>query len=308
MTLVLKKTAIILITVILWLSGSYSAVIADPETAADSNIIPGTRMSKETARIQGRKPTISAPSTHQPDMADISRVSAVEGKFTPGDTLKLIYDYYDEDGDVDKSIVNWFYTLEGVDYPIPDAVNTLADHSTPGSSMVTLPPQAEGASAIKARIQVASAYGYPNLGKLITINEMSQSNVHITEKKLTMATGGIFLATDNPHAGSGAQDYTLPGAPNLIIGETYLFRAWIDNNKNRIWDVNETDITRNLKEIQWILNGNNVMAVGNKSPSILDKRAVSGAITDQYTIPINSRSKSGALAGDQGFNLMVEFN
>ncbi|WP_176488799.1 hypothetical protein [Candidatus Regiella insecticola] len=125
MTLVLKKTAIILITVILWLSGSYSVVIANPETATDSNIIPGTRMSKETARIQGRKPTISAPSTHQPDAVDINRVSAVEGKFTPGDTLKLIYDYYDEDGDVDKSTVNWFYTLDGVDYPIPDAVNTL---------------------------------------------------------------------------------------------------------------------------------------------------------------------------------------
>lgn len=50
------------------------------------------------------------------------------------------------------------------------------------------------------------------------------------------------------------------------------------------------------------------MAFRSKSPSILDKRAVSGAITDQYTIPINSRSKSGALAGDKGFNLMVEFN
>ncbi|EGY29332.1 hypothetical protein Rin_00007060 [Candidatus Regiella insecticola 5.15] len=144
MTLVLKKTAIILITVILWLSGSYSAVIADPEATADSNFIPGTRMSKETARIQGRKPTISAPSTHQPDTVDISRVSAVEGKFTPGDTLKLIYDYYDEDGDVDKSTVNWFYTLQGVDYPIPDAVNTLADHSTSGSSMVTSPRRQKG--------------------------------------------------------------------------------------------------------------------------------------------------------------------
>ncbi|AWK15027.1 hypothetical protein SK355_00430 [Candidatus Fukatsuia symbiotica] len=317
MKLTLKTIAIATMTLVLWLSG-YSNAIANTDDPVseddifDSGFIPGTRISKETAPIQGRAPTISAPSNQKADAVDISRVSVIAGKITAGDSITLTYNFHDKDNDTDNSIVSWFYTLNEVDHSIPDASHVLGDRKKSGSSTIKIPPQAAGASVIKVSIQVASAYGYPRLGKLITIADISQHDDHIAANigvvTLTGTHGGIFLATDNPQAGSGAQDYTRAEAPSVRVGQSYLFRAWVDSNSNGVWDATEADITANLKQIQWILHGNNQVATGNNPSSTLNKMAIPGATSDKYNVPVNSLSESGTVAGDQGFKLMVEFD
>ncbi len=49
-------------------------------------------------------------------------------------------------------------------------------------------------------------------------------------------------------------------------------------------------------------------AITASAVATLSNHAIAGATTDTYTIPVNSASNSGAVPGDQGFNLKVDFN
>lgn len=76
-----------------------------------------------------------------------------------------------------------------------------------------------------------------------------------------------------------------------------MFRAWDDSNSNGVWDAGEADLTATVSHIQWQLDGSNAAAAGSSSPAVLSGRAISGATTHSYTVPVNSVSSSGAIPG-----------
>ncbi|WET16068.1 hypothetical protein P2W49_05750 [Yersinia intermedia] len=121
-------------------------------------------------------------------------------------------------------------------------------------------------------------------------------------------TGGIFLASASPTAGSGATDYSRTAGTHPQVGDTFVFRAWADTNGDGIWDAGETDVTSTLGSIQWQLDGTNTSAKGTSAAATLTNQPIPGATSDTYTVPVNSASSSGATPGDQGFNLKVDFN
>ncbi|MDA5519009.1 hypothetical protein PGS56_22175, partial [Yersinia intermedia] len=67
-------------------------------------------------------------------------------------------------------------------------------------------------------------------------------------------------------------------------------------------------LTATVSHIQWQLDGSNATAAGTSSTVSLSAHVIPGATTDTYTVPVNSASSSGAVPGDQGFNLKVHFN
>ncbi|AHM74485.1 SinI family autotransporter-associated protein [Yersinia hibernica] len=275
-----------------------------------------------TSSVQGRVPVLSAPSNNATQAVDFSGTYATPGQLSTGDTVVMTYDYTDLDGDADNSLttVSWSYAPlgGGADVPIT-ATNVAAPNSGgQGTSTITIPIGALGATAIKVTVQEFSATGDPISGSTITVTDTSLASspgggggggTGVTPPGPVVVggniAGGIFLASASPAAGSGAVDYTRT-ATNPLVGQTYVFRAWNDVNSNGVWDAGEAQVVP--ASIQWKLDGTNTTANGTSTVATLSNHSIVGATTDTYAIPANSLSSSGATPGDQGFNLKVDFN
>ncbi|WP_419236024.1 hypothetical protein [Serratia fonticola] len=261
-----------------------------------------------TVAVSGAVPVLVAPSTGStPHTVDFSGTHARPEVLSTGDTVVMTYRHDDSDGDEDDSLssVVWSYTPVGggADITITPTGNTPATGSTPGTSTIVIPAGALGAAAIKVEIWEQSKTGLPRKGQ--------QPIIVLDTSKGTQAGGvggGIFLASDNPGAGSGVMDYSRTTGNSPKVGETYLFRAWQDANGNGVWDADEQEVTAQLRRITWKLDGTNTAAAGDSAPATLSNHAITGATTDRYTVPVNSASSSGAAPGDQGFGLKVEFD
>lgn len=275
-----------------------------------------------TKAIQGSLPVLSAPSNGALNAVDFSGTYANPNQLSTGDIIILTYQFNDPDGDADHSVttVAWSYTPAsgGIDVPIMATSEVAPHHGGNGSSTITVPSGAIGAQAIKVTIQERSITGIPNLGKIIEITDTSLQTAPgggggggtgVTPPgPITIGTniaGGIFLLNDAPAAGSGALDYSR-AIQHPQVGQTYVFRAWGDDNSNGVWDMGEADLTSTMK-IQWLLDGTNISASGISSAVTLGGHSIAGAITDTYIVPPNPASTSGAGAGDQGFILRVSF-
>ncbi|CNI15818.1 intimin-like protein SinH [Yersinia intermedia] len=271
-----------------------------------------------TTATQGSAPSLSA-SNNLPHTVDFSGTFASQSALSTGDTVVMTYHYTDAEGDVDDSLstVVWYYTLNGTDVPITAMTNVAAIDGAPGTSTITIPASALGASAIKVEIWEQSQTGLPLRGQQsILVLDTSGATGAGGGGTLTPPgpvvsgvgiSGGIFLASDTPGAGSGAIDYARSTTVHPTVGATYVFRAWDDSNSNGVWDAGEADLTATVSHIQWQLDGSNAAAAGSSSPAVLSGRAISGATTHSYTVPVNSVSSSGAIPGDQGFSLKVTF-
>ncbi|PHI32021.1 SinI family autotransporter-associated protein [Budvicia aquatica] len=275
-----------------------------------------------TSSVQGRIPVLSAPSNNATQAVDFSGTYATPGQLSTGDTVVMTYDYTDLDGDVDNSLttVNWSYAPfgGGVDVPITATNAPAASSGGQGTSTITLPIGALGATAIKVTVQEFSATGDPISGSTITVTDTSLSTgpgggggggTGVTPPGPVVVggniAGGIFLASASPSAGSGAVDYAR-ASTNPLVGQTYVFRAWNDANNNGIWEASEAQVVP--VSIQWKLDGSNATANGTSAVATLNNHSIAGATSDTYTIPVNSGSNSGAIPGDQGFSLKVDFN
>ncbi|MDA5494126.1 SinI family autotransporter-associated protein [Yersinia intermedia] len=273
-----------------------------------------------TSPVWGSAPVLSAVSNGQPHTVDFSGTFATPGVLSTGDTIVMTYHYTNAEGDADDSLstVAWFYTLNGADVPITAMTNVAADNNGTGTSTIILPASALGASAIKVEIWEQSQTGIPLHGpQSILVLDTSLTGAGggggtVTPPGPVISgsgiSGGIFLASDHPAAGSGAIDYSRSTTVHPKVGETYVFRAWDDTNGNGVWDAGEADLTATMSHMQWQLDGSNATAAGESTPVTLSGHAIAGATTDTYTVPVNSASSSGATPGDQGFSLKVEFN
>ncbi|WP_145544316.1 SinI family autotransporter-associated protein [Yersinia frederiksenii] len=269
-----------------------------------------------TASVQGSAPVLSAPSNNAVAAVDFSGTYANPDRLTTGDTLVMTYKYNDSDGDLDNSLttVVWLYIDAGSGLPVTiTPVNAPAATSGgTGTSTITLPAGAIGASAISVTLQEYSATGDPVSGSTISVADTSLGGGGTPTLPGPVApgadvAGGIFLQSDSPAAGSGAIDYARSGT-HPQVGATYIFRAWNDSNNNGVWDTGETNLTTTLSSIQWQLDGSNTTANGSSTVVTLSNHAIAGATGDTYTVPVNSASSSGATPGDQGFTLKVNFN
>ncbi|ATW22947.1 hypothetical protein BJP44_07940 [Candidatus Williamhamiltonella defendens] len=167
-----------------------------------------------------------------------------------------------------------------------------------GEHVLTLSSDMSGTFEISASIK---NYGQSNIVDVIFNKNPIGRRLLMNGPKPQNIYRGIFLLEDNPHPGSGAQDYTKPGAPHPKVGKTYLFRAWIDENNDGIWDKNEPEAMDKITRIQWKLEPVNPQKSFNSEELI-----IKGATTDQYTIPIKNDSEP--IKSHQGFRLMVESN
>ncbi|WET15114.1 SinI family autotransporter-associated protein [Yersinia intermedia] len=279
-----------------------------------------------TMAVSGVVPVLVAPSTGStPHTVDFSGTYAQPDVLSTGDTIVMTYRHDDSDGDEDDSLstVVWSYTPIGVgtDVTIPPTGNTPATGSTPGTSTIVIPAAALGAAAIKVEIWEQSKTGLPRKGQQAIIVQDTNKGTQtgggggtptppgpvVLGNTTDGVAGGIFLASDNPGAGSGATDYSRTAGNNPKVGEVYLFRAWQDTNGNGVWDADEQEVTAQLRRIAWTLDGTNTAAAGGSAPVTLSNYPIAGATTDRYTVPVNSASSSGAVPGDQGFGLKVEF-
>ncbi|MFC0226935.1 SinI family autotransporter-associated protein [Serratia aquatilis] len=280
-----------------------------------------------TLAVSGKSPVLVAPSnSNTPHSVDFSGTYARAEVLSTGDTIVMTYRHDDSDGDEDDSLstVVWSYTPAGggAEVTITPTSNVPAIGSTPGTSTITIPSEALGATAIKVEIWEQSKTGIPLRGQQsIVVLDTSKGSAAeggggtatlpgpiALGSSTTGIAGGIFLASDNPSAGSGAADYSRTEGNNPKVGETYLFRAWQDVNGNGVWDEGEKDVTANLSTISWKLDGSNTTAAGSSTPVTLSNHIISGATADSYSVPVNSLSGSGAVSGDQGFSLKVDFN
>lgn len=274
-----------------------------------------------TASVKGTVPVLSAPSNNVDGAVDFSGTYAIAGKLSTGDSVVMSYDYADAEGDADNTLttVAWSYAPAGggADVAIA-ATNVAATVGTPGTSTITIPVGAVMATAIKVTVTETSATGDPLTSRTIVVTDTSAGGGagggggSVTPQGPVIPgagvmTGGIFLVSASPTAGSGAVDYSrTAGYPQ--VNDIFVFRAWADTNGDGIWDAGEADVTATLGSIQWQLDGTNSSASGTSAAVTLNNQPIPGATTDTYTVPVNSASSSGAASGDQGFNLKVDFN
>lgn len=280
--------------------------------------IPGLAAAGSTATtspIQGHAPVLTAPSNGNSQAVDLK--SSNSEFLSSGDTITLTYGYSDVDGDADDSAstVKWYYVgKDNTETEIVGVRNTPASESGPGTSIMVLPATAIGAERIKVVISEKSTTGLPLEGNSLTIEDTSKGigGGSVTAPGPVTAggniAGGIFLKSDNPAAGSGVTDYARANDIHPQVGATYVFRAWDDTNGNGVWDADEADLTASLRSIQWQLDGNNAAASGEGSATTLNNHVISGITGDTYIVPVNNASSSGAVPGDQGFSLKVDFN
>jgi hypothetical protein len=296
-----------------------------------SHAMAGMALAGETPTtqpIQGRAPTVVAPSKPGlPSTVDFDWAGSNPAQLSTGDTITMKWVFVDEDGDQGNTwtTVVWSYVKQDGSFVTIPSQSTPSRDGQPGESVITIPAAAAGARTIRVELKEESETGNPRASNLVIVEDVSILGAPtpqtgggggdlVTPPGPILAgagqiAGGIFLASDNPAAGSGATDYTQNNL-NPKVGETYVFRAWVDTNGNGVWDADETEMTGSLSSIQWMLDGSNVTAAGGTPTVTLNNQPVLGATTDSYMVPTNGSSSSisaGAHAGDQGFGLKVDF-
>ncbi len=261
-----------------------------------------------TGSIQGNAPVLSAPSNPTtPQTVDFTS-SAGGAALATGDTITLTYTYNDADGDADDSASNthalWYYVNGGVDTLIPttNIVNTPATSAAggTGTSVLTIPAAAIGASAIKVVIQEYSLSGDPIQGQTITVADTSIGGGGTITPPGPIIPGGnvvpgIYLSTDTAFANN-----LIGTATKLDVGSAYVFKLWDDAAMT-------TDLTSSVT-YNWRL-------VGTSATDSISAPATGfvTSVTDaNFTIPVNSAADgtplTGSVDGAQGFNLAVDYN
>lgn len=265
-------------------------------------------LTNPTGSIQGTAPVLSAPSNSgTPHTVDFT-TSAQGPTLATGDTITLTYNYHDADGDQDNSAstthTQWYYVTPSGDVAIAasNIINTLATTSSDGTgtSVLTIPAAAIGASAIKVVINEYSASGAPISGQEILVADTNVGGGGSTTPPGPIAPGtnvvpGIYLSTDAAFANN-----LIGSANNLDVGQTYVFKLWDGVAQT-------TDLTGSVS-YNWRLMGTSATD-GKAAP---DTGFVTSVTDANFTVPANSAADGTALTGStdgaQGFNLAVDYN
>ncbi|WET16067.1 SinI family autotransporter-associated protein [Yersinia intermedia] len=261
-----------------------------------------------TGTIQGAAPVLSAPSNSAANAVDFAHTTAqTAGTLTSGDVITMTYQYDDTDGDLDNSTtyVKWYFTKGGSDTQITVGIaNTPATLTVAGTgtSMLTIPAAAIGATAIRAEIIEYSASGDPISGTTINVADTS---VGVGGGTTTPpgpvvpgnnVTPGIYLSTDAAFANNLAGN----AAVKLTVGQTYVFKLW-DSAA-----VGTVDVTP--AAYSWRLVGLNSIDGVTQAPAT---GFVTSATGTSFTIPVNTAADGTALTGStsgaQGFSLAVDY-
>ncbi len=264
-------------------------------------------LTSPTGSIQGNAPVLSAPSNPTtPQSLDFTS-NAAGSALATGDTITLTYLYNDADGDLDDSASRthalWYYVTTGGDVAIPAAniVNTPASSAGgTGTSVLTIPAVAIGASAIKVVMQEFSASGDPIQGQTITVADTSIGGGGTTTPPGPIVPGGnlvpgIYLSSDTTFTNN-----LIGTSTKLDVGSAYVFKLWDDTSHT-------TDLTSTVT-YNWRLVGTSATD-GVTAPATGFVTSVSDA---NFTVPVNSAPNGTPLTasadGAQGFNLAVDYN
>lgn len=265
-----------------------------------------------TGTIQGAAPVLSAPSNSANNAVDFEHNAQTAGFISSGDTITLKYNYDDTDGDQDDSLshVEWYYTRNGTQVLIA-ATNVVNTPATTigglGTSVVTIPAVAIGASEISVKIKEYSKTGDPIEGQEIVVTDVHNGGGGTGP----FPPSGPVIAGDNVTPGIYASTDTsfstnLLASANsgvkLNVGDTYVFKLW-DNN-----GVGTIDLTDTVPNYNWRLLGTSATDSVTAPADGFDT-GVTGA---NYTIPVNSGANGGtAITGSQdgvqGFQLAVDY-
>ncbi|MHA3429158.1 SinI family autotransporter-associated protein [Yersinia enterocolitica] len=265
-------------------------------------------LTNPTGSIEGKAPVLSAPSNSgTPHTVDFT-TSAQGPTLATGDTITLTYNYNDADGDQDNSAstthTQWYYVTPSGDVAIAasNIINTLATTASDGTgtSVLTIPAAAIGASAIKVVINEYSASGAPISGQEILVADTNIGGGGSTTPPGPIAPGsnvvpGIYLSTDATFANNLIGTDT-----KLDVGSAYVFKLWDDA-------AHTTDLTSSVT-YNWRLVGTSATD-GKAAPATGFVTSVTDA---NFTVPANSTADGTALTGSadgaQGFNLAVDYN
>ncbi|PHI30882.1 SinI family autotransporter-associated protein [Budvicia aquatica] len=267
-------------------------------------------MTSPTGTIQGTAPELIAQSNGAHQAIDIAHTTAlVAGKVSTGDTITMTYDYADAEGDADDSMthVTWYYTKGGVDTAILATNVNNASAATiggTGTSVLTVPAAAAGATAIRVEITEYSVSGDPDVGTVINIPDVSAGGGGVGPFPPvgpiipgSNVTPGIYASTD------GTFTTNLIGtATNLKVGDTYVFKMW-DTSTGAV-GAGATDITN--ATYTWYL-------VGTSATDGISGNFNTNVSGGNFQIPINTTPVTGGTAlttsadGAQGFQLAVDY-
>ncbi|PHI30961.1 SinI family autotransporter-associated protein [Budvicia aquatica] len=269
-------------------------------------------MTAPTGTIQGTVPVLSAASNGAQHAVDFAHTAQVAGSISSGDTITMTYEYNDTDEDEDDSTahVTWYYTLGGVDTAITTGVSNTAATAIggTGTSVLTVPAAAIGASAIRVEVTEYSASGDPISGTPINIVDINNGGGGTGPFPPTgpiipggNATPAIYLSTN-------LTTNLIGTATNLNVGDTYVFKLW-DTSTGAV-GAGATDITTSVPNYNWRL-------VGTSATDSITAPAGTGFATNvvngSFTIPINTTPVTGGTAltgsadGAQGFSLAVDY-
>ncbi len=262
-----------------------------------------------TSSVQGRAPVLSAPSNNATQAVDFSGTYATPGKLSTGDTVVMTYDYTDLDGDADGShtTVSWSYTPQGggADVPITATSIPAPNSGGQGTSTITLPIGALGATAIKVTVQEFSATGDPISGTTINIADVSNGGGGAGPNPPvgpvvpgSNVTPGIYLSTDVTFTNN-----LIGTATNLVVGQTYVFKLWDSAQVAQP----AGDLTATVPNYNWRLVGTSATD-GVNAPAT---GFVTSVVGGSFTIPVNSAADGTPLTGSddgaQGFSLAVDY-
>lgn len=265
-----------------------------------------------TGTIQGAAPVLSAPSNSATNAVDFEHTAQNAGFISSGDTITLKYDYGDTDGDEDDSLsqVEWYYTRNGTEVTIAatNFVNTpAATIGGQGTSVLTVPGVAIGASAIGVKIKEYSKTGDPLEGQEIVVSDVHNGGGGTGPFPPTgpviagdNVTPGIYASTDTSFSTNLLASAN--SSVKLNVGDTYVFKLWDSTG------VGTTDLTDTVPGYNWRLLGTSATD-SVTAPADGFNTGVTGA---NFTIPVNTgvnggTSITGSKDGVQGFQLAVDY-
>ena len=262
-------------------------------------------LTSPTGSIQGTAPVLEAPSNGAAHAVDFT-TNATGTSLATGNTVTMTYTYLDSDGDLDASNthVTWYYVKGGVDTAISSSLVTSTAAATvggSGTSVLTIPAAAVGATAIKVEIQEYSASGDPISGNTISVADISNGVGGGTTTPpgpivpgTSGMTAGIYASTDSTFSNN-----LIGSATKLTVGSTYVFKLFDDSDGS--------DLTSSVS-YNWRLMGTS--AVDNISAPA--NGFVTSVSNGNFTVPVNTapngKALTGSNSGAQGFSLAVDYN
>lgn len=266
-----------------------------------------------TATIKGRAPVLSAPSNSKVHAVDFA-YSGSQSTLVVGETITLTYKYGDEDGDADASTehVTWFSTRDGgtTKHTISSGVvNTPATAiGGNGTSVLTIPVTAVD-EMIGVEIKEYSKTGDPVEGTTILVNDTHTGGggtvtpVGPVTPNETNLVAGIYASSD-----TGFTTNLMGSSTTLKVGDTYVFKLWLDANGDGKPDSLDpaSDYTDKL-DYNWRLVGTSA-TTGTQAPATGFVTSVNDA---NFTVPVNTAPDGTALTGSadgaQGFGVAVNY-